>query len=185
MQSALGSAITVVALAALGWVVLELDKRSGTVLSAPFRVVDGDSLRKGDRRLRLMGIDAPEIRQMCQRGGQPWRCGRDARTALRAFVRQPGTVCKTKGMDRYQRWLVECFVDRMSINAEMVRQGWAVDYSGYGREEAQARRARTGLWAGTFDTPQDWRRARRSDVAETTAVSWMDRARGVWAGLRQ
>jgi endonuclease YncB( thermonuclease family) len=42
----------------------------------------------------------------------------------------------------------------------MVRQGWAVVF-GYGRnyraEQAEAKAAKRGIWAGTFTTPAEWR----------------------------
>lgn len=174
--------ITVVLLGAMGWAVLELDRRNATVLTGPFFAVDGDSLRKDDRRLRLIGIDAPEARQICNRSGRDWACGRAATGALRAMLRQGGAVCTTAGLDKYQRWLVRCEAQGVSINAEMVRQGWAVDYGGYGREEGEARRERVGLWSSEFETPQEWRRAQRGDVGlDHGGVTWMDRARGLWA----
>ncbi|MEM9676876.1 MAG: thermonuclease family protein [Pseudomonadota bacterium] len=177
--------ITLALLGGMGWAVLELDKRNATVLTGPFVAIDGDSLRQGERRLRLVGIDAPEARQMCRRGGQDWACGQAATRALRGFVRQRGAgrmVCKTAGLDKYRRWLVRCEANGFDVNAEMVRQGWAVDYGGYGREEGEARRLKVGLWTGQFETPQEWRRAQRGDVGlEPGGVSWLDRIRGVWA----
>ncbi len=47
----------------------------------PFKVLDGDSLELGGIRFRLEGIDAPEYRQTCQKGGVTWSCGKQA-TAL-------------------------------------------------------------------------------------------------------
>jgi endonuclease YncB( thermonuclease family) len=45
----------------------------------------------------------------------------------------------------------------------MVRSGWAVDFRRYSKgayadEEAQARAARRGLWAGEFEVPAQWRK---------------------------
>ena len=43
----------------------------------------------------------------------------------------------------------------------MVRLGWAVAYSrhslSYVRLEAEARRAKRGIWAGSFEPPEDYR----------------------------
>ena len=47
--------------------------------------------------------------------------------------------------------------------AWMVREGWALAYGfakAYEREEAQARAAKRGLWAGTFLPPWRWRQGR-------------------------
>ena len=46
----------------------------------PARVVDGDSLEIAALRVRLYGIDAPELSQHCASGdGRDYPCGRDAR----------------------------------------------------------------------------------------------------------
>jgi endonuclease YncB( thermonuclease family) len=36
--------------------------------------------------VRLLGIDAPEGNQVCQRDGRPWRCGADAEAALVTLI---------------------------------------------------------------------------------------------------
>ena len=47
------------------------------------RVSDGDSLRSGPLKIRLHGIDAPELKQTCADStGAPWPCGRAARDAM-------------------------------------------------------------------------------------------------------
>ena len=56
--------------------------RAPGALSGPARVVDGDTLDMGGVRVRLHGIDAPEIAQSCRAGGQRWSCGREATRAL-------------------------------------------------------------------------------------------------------
>jgi endonuclease YncB( thermonuclease family) len=44
----------------------------------------------------------------------------------------------------------------------MVRQGMAVSFGAYHAEEAQAREARAGVWAGSFERPKDYRRDERA-----------------------
>ena len=50
--------------------------------------------------------------------------------------------------------------DGSNVNAWMVQQGWAVT-SGYaevyGAEQAEAKSAKRGLWAGSFTPPRQWR----------------------------
>ncbi|WP_411756390.1 thermonuclease family protein, partial [Sinorhizobium meliloti] len=55
-------------------------------LSGPASASDGDSLRLDGRRIRIEGIDAPEIGQMCRRGETAWDCGAQARRRLVALV---------------------------------------------------------------------------------------------------
>jgi endonuclease YncB( thermonuclease family) len=47
----------------------------------------------------------------------------------------------------------------------MVRQGWAIAYRQYGLEYVQdelvAQKASSGMWAGEFVPPWEWRKGRR------------------------
>ena len=69
--------------------------------------------------------------------------------------------CTSIETDRYGRAVAVCKRGDFEINAEMVRLGWAVAYSrhslSYVRLEAEARRAQRGIWAGRFETPEDYR----------------------------
>jgi hypothetical protein len=57
------------------------------LLQGEARAIDGDTLQVGDTRLRLHGIDAPEIRQTCEdSAGDAWACGRRAASELAAAV---------------------------------------------------------------------------------------------------
>jgi endonuclease YncB( thermonuclease family) len=50
--------------------------------------------------------------------------------------------------------------DGSDVNAWLVQQGWAVasGYAGtYESEEAEAKSAGRGIWAGTFEAPAQWR----------------------------
>ncbi|MBY5333006.1 thermonuclease family protein [Rhizobium leguminosarum] len=123
-----------------------------------FHAADGDSLTSGDERLRLEGIDAPELNQSCERAGKAWACGRAAREALQDMVLASGTLCRGSRRDRYDRLLVICRSGAGDdINATMVRRGMAISYGDYGKEEAEARAQKIGLWAGTFERPRDVR----------------------------
>ena len=45
------------------------------LLEGEARAIDGDTLQLGDMRLRLHGIDAPELRQTCENAaGAIWSC---------------------------------------------------------------------------------------------------------------
>lgn len=141
------------------------------------RVVDGDTLRLEGRTYRLWGIDAPDLIQVCQRDGQGYACGREAAAYLRALlVPDPvlaGTapaeaaaqlVCTPRTSDQYGRTAALCRLGDKDLAAEMVRAGWALVFARHGNdyapEEDEAREARRGLWAGTFDMPWDWRAKR-------------------------
>lgn len=146
------------ALALLGLVALKIEDGGKSIHSGRFQAVDGDTLRLDDVRLRLKGIDAPEYMQTCWRGEREWPCGREAKKALSALVSTGPVECAGGGEDRYGRTLAVCRSGAMDLNGEMVRRGMAVAYGAYNDEEVAARREGVGLWAGTFDTPEDWRR---------------------------
>jgi endonuclease YncB( thermonuclease family) len=119
--------------------------------------IDGDSIRVGGDEIRLKGLDAPEFMQMCTVGGREAACGREARAYLRRLLSTGLTTCVGEGRDRFGRLLARCRVRGVDINAALVRDGHAVSFGAYGDEEAQAKAAYRGLWAGTFERPQDWR----------------------------
>jgi endonuclease YncB( thermonuclease family) len=55
------------------------------------QAVDGDTLRAGDSRVRIWGIDAPEVRQPgYDRQGQPVPIGRQSRDWLQGEIVQTG-----------------------------------------------------------------------------------------------
>lgn len=120
-------------------------------------VVDGDSLQIGEERIRLDGIDAPELRQACRRSSGEFDCGRQSRNHLRDLINGRRVNCIGWEYDRYDRLLAECRVGETDLNRRMVADGWATAYGGYEAEEAEARRQGDGMWAGDFDTPRQWR----------------------------
>jgi len=132
-------------------------------------VVDGDTLTISNTRIRLVDIDAPELDQTClDAQSRDWSCGRQASSQLRSLVRGRDLTCRKASLDQYGRTLATCALpDGTDLNAWMVEQGWAVT-SGYaevyGRQQAAAKAAGRGLWAGSFTPPREWRRQHpRSD----------------------
>jgi hypothetical protein len=62
-------------------------------------------------------------------------------------------------------------IDAEDLNGWMVSQGWALAYRHYSTdyvdEEDAAHAAHTGIWAGTFVPPWDWRQSKRLEAAES------------------
>jgi endonuclease YncB( thermonuclease family) len=117
------------------------------------RVLDGDTIHVGNTRVRLDGIDAPESAQTCKRAtGEDWACGTESTHAMRHLAEGREVTCRNHGLDKYGRTLGTCFVEGRNINMELVKLGlaWAyVKYStAYTTEEAEARRAKLGVWQG-------------------------------------
>jgi endonuclease YncB( thermonuclease family) len=136
-----------------------------------FIAIDGDSLRKGEREYRLHAIDAPELHQTCtSSSGTSYPCGREAQTALRGLIAGKTLACSSLETDRYGRLVATCTAGQININNEMVRLGWAIAYRSHGLEyvgaEAEARKARRGIWQGHFDKPEDWRVQHRNGLVQ-------------------
>jgi endonuclease YncB( thermonuclease family) len=159
-------AVAAAALAAVVWLRRAPPLPSLAAPAAEVRVVDGDSLAFGERRVRLLGLDAPERAQDCRDGDREVPCGRRAREALERLVRGTGRVtCVVHGEDRFRRALGVCATeDGVDINRSLVREGWALawrDDPTYAEEERRAARERRGIHAWDFVPPAEWRRGQR------------------------
>lgn len=125
------------------------------------RIIDGDSVVVAGTEIRLLGIDAPERDQNCSRGGADWQCGRESGRRLRAFLGGKRVSCSGNNFDKHGRLLAVCRRGDVEVNKWLVEQGWAVSYSDYPATERAARKARRGIWSGTFEQPRDWRERNR------------------------
>jgi endonuclease YncB( thermonuclease family) len=166
--------VTLILLTA-GLVIVRLDEAGQASLAGRPRVIDGDTLVLGAERIRLSGIDAPELRQVCRRDESDWPCGTVARDHLAGLIGDADMRCKTGGDDRYGRRLATCIADGRDLNAAMVRAGHALAFGGYEAEEEAARSRKLGLWAGTFDAPRTWRRTHGGmEEAPHIVEDWLD-----------
>ena len=152
------------------------DMMSGRVA----QVRDGDSFVLEGAGVRLAGLDAPERDQTCQDAdGKEWPCGRVAERRLRDLL-ESRVTCTPLGWDRYDRVLARCTAAAIDIGGALVAEGLAVSTGGYGAEEADARAAGRGLWAGPFVPPERFRQQRgapdgpsRLDVLVAAFVGWI------------
>jgi len=132
-------------------------------LTGTARVVDGDTIEMSGQTLRLIGIDAPELAQPCERDGKPWACGDWSRDALRTRLSGRDLSCSGTDQDRYGRWLVTCRLGGRDLGQVLVRDGVAFAYRRYSAiyvpDEAKAQQERRGLWEGSTETPEDFRRS--------------------------
>ena len=161
-HSALLSFILAVALLAAGPALAERPFSLGGEITVT-KVSDGDSLRSGRLKIRLFGIDAPELKQDCiDTAGRDWPCGKAARARLAELITAP-LRCELIDVDRYGRLVMRCRAGETDIAEALVAQGLALAYRRYATDyvaaEEAARAARTGVWGGEFTAPWDWRRA--------------------------
>ena len=145
-------------------VILAVSCGARTLTGKVVKVSDGDTftllLDGGSTvRVRLHGIDAPEIR-----GGQPY--SRAAREHLADMIAGRTVAVDVRDTDRYGRSIgVVSTSDVADVNLEMLRAGMAWHYSHYDSTpayrdaERAARRDGLGLWRDRNPVnPYDWRR---------------------------
>src|SRR5512147_2320348 len=66
-------------------------------VAGPATVIDGDTVIVAGERVRLQGIDAPELHQDCTAYGQEWACGRTSAEWLKEVpARSASRVCRPR-----------------------------------------------------------------------------------------
>ena len=91
-------------------------------------VVDGDTLNINHERIRLIGIDAPEMMGHCRQGrvcvkGNPHR----SKASLQSIVNRGGSVkIVRRGYDRYGRTLASVSIGTTNLSCHQIRTHNAV-----------------------------------------------------------
>lgn len=134
------------------------------------RVIDGDTLDVGGVRVRLHGIDAPEIGQTCTNGdGVQWDCGTWAADQVRARLGAREVSCEKVTEDKYGRTVARCALAGQDLGRMLVTEGLALSFRRYSMEydldEKGAVVAGRGIHAHRFVRPEDHRRAVRAERA--------------------
>ena len=167
-------ALAVILLGLLIVLAAVLEKPRRVRLDGTASVHDGDTIRLGDERIRLRGIDAPELKQICRRNASDYPCGRRSQEALLAMTKGRRVACTGGRRDKYRRLVGDCRADGIDLSRALIEQGWAVAYGrDFAAEEGLAQRKKVGLWAGDFEKPRDWR-IRHGEIADFDALD------GVW-----
>ena len=129
---------------------LSLSLFSAEIKGKVVAVTDGDTITvldkmdKGNFKIRLDKIDAPEKKQAF---------GNKAKQFLSALIFGKQVTVRYKAVDRYGRISGVIYCDGAEINLVMVQNGYAWHYSYYDKTpayiqaEKQARADKKGLWA--------------------------------------
>ena len=130
------------------------------------QVIDGDTIHIGKLKYRFFGIDAPEIKQICEKDNTKIQCGVIAKSVLQNKIADKIPECVVKDKDRYQRLVAECFIGKESLSRFMVREGYAVAYSQYSKDFIQdekfAKENKLGIWSMNFQMPSEYRKSLRN-----------------------
>ena len=134
---------------------------SNNLFASHVTVIDGDTIRLGDVKIRFSGIDAPEINQTCVASEGKVACGKISRDLLIEKVTNNKISCTDEGKDFYGRVLGECFVNGESLSAYLVREGFAFAYRKYSNkyieDEEYAKFNKLGMWSMEFQYPWNYR----------------------------
>ena len=138
------------------------------------KVIDGDTININSKKIRLEGIDAPEIKQQCSKPfinissfisfqfSKSYSCGVTSKIKLTNKIDNSKIKCVSTSKDRYKRYLATCYKGKTNLNKWMVRKGYAVAYKKYSKayiiDEEFAKKNKLGMWVGDFTTPEKWRK---------------------------
>lgn len=144
------------------------------------RIIDGDTLEVAGQRIRIGGIDAPEMREQCQdAAGQQWPCGSWAKDAAQAMLAGHMLRCVDLGQRSYDRVVGRCYLDGRDIAIDLIEAGAARPCLRHAREQGQeqtylraeqrAVKARAGVYSGPLNPVAGF--CDVADVRQTAAVT--------------
>ena len=138
---------------------------SAEIIEGNTKIIDGDTLHIGKYKIRLHGIDAPELNQNCNFENKDWNCGQQSRNFLLNTINSNSVNCKVTDIDQYKRYVAICFLNNLNINKTMVRSGWSIAYRYYStqyiKDEEIAKKNKLGIWKGEFEEPYIFRKNKK------------------------
>ncbi len=143
-----------------------------SLISGKPKIIDGDTVKINDKKIRFSGIDAPESfffgkTQICILNNINIFCGKLSKEKLIEKIGNSKIDCKIeKNKDQYNRLIGECFINNESLSVFMVKNGYAFDYTKYSKGKFReyqeyAKNSSLGLWKMQFEYPWIWRKKNR------------------------
>lgn len=131
-------------------------------------VHDGDTFTVAGVRIRLFGIDAPEMEQTCEMpDGSDWACGRWSRDEVRRILAGRDLRCVKQVWDKYGRMVARCYLEDQDLARMLVLEGIVFSYASFSRDyiadEKTATVAGRGLWQAKVMAPAEFRRQKRQN----------------------
>ena len=141
--------------------------QEGTYMGTCVRVLDGDTVTVADEnqnlhRIRIIGLDAPEL-------AQPY--GRAAKEALAGLILHKEIHVLPAGVDKYDRELavlrIDSVVGQVDVAEMMISNGHAFSYGGqhYKAQEYAAER-HLGVWSDVRYQERPWLYRRRMALSQ-------------------
>ena len=170
-------AIILIIICSIFFILTYKDVRSEEIkeISGNAQIVDGDTIKINAKKIRLYGIDAPEIKQMCKKPYltifmftfyEDYFCGEKSTEALIKKINNQKITCKISGVDYFKRLIGECYKRKTNLNACLVLNGHAVAFRKYSKkyvpDEILAQQEKKGIWQGKFEMPWDYRKSKKN-----------------------
>ncbi|MBC8268780.1 MAG: thermonuclease family protein [Rhodospirillaceae bacterium] len=129
-------------------------------------VIDGDSIQIGDTVFQLVGIDAPELGQVCDHEGNLWLCGLAAGSELRKLINlQTMPIKCTIQPQKNALPVATCLIGDSEISDILLKSGFVVAMEEsnphYIAMEDLGKKGSLGIWGSKFIQPRKWRNGER------------------------
>ena len=103
-----------------------------SINGVPSRIIDGDTFVLNGERIRLCGIDAPEVNTKFGKSAKIYLDRMIGASFLWCNVVGSGTPCDGRSRSNsYNRYVAQCFSSGGDVACAMVRSGYASDYKRY------------------------------------------------------
>lgn len=137
--------------------------------TASARALDGDTIAAD---FRLLGVDAFERRQLCERAGSCWECGKAAQDLAARTLRDANAQIRLSPGSSYGRPVATVVVNGRDLGEVMIQAGLAIPQpqflksdparaARYASAFTAAQQTKTGALAGRWIAPTLWRRGDR------------------------
>lgn len=114
------------------------------------KVISGNEIHVGKRAVRLFGIAAPGLDDLCELGDAKIRCGIVSWAELIKLADGRYVSCDVETKDT-QAVFATCYLSETDLNEALVRSGWAravqEQTDRYVVDETDAKESQRGLWS--------------------------------------
>lgn len=136
-------------------------------ISGEISALSANTFYIAGRYVRLFGTDAPDVDQICSNeSGATYNCGEEALSWIQGWLDKNVVDCYLLKISTNDYDLATCIWGDYDIGASLVGAGWAVakrdESEIYLPYQAKAQSEFSGLWQGTFYTPEDWRNIKKN-----------------------
>ncbi len=115
------------------------------------KIISGNEIRVGKRAVRLFGIRAPGLDDLCAVGDAKIRCGVVAWAELIKLADGRHVSCDVESRTG-EAIFATCYISEADLNEALVRSGWAKaapdQTDRYAVDETDAKESQRGLWSG-------------------------------------